>query len=109
MKWIPAWEGSFPAIRVFGNLYFVGTKAASTHIIDTGDGLIMLDSGYQHSLYSVIDGIYYYFKDTEQNGVQFAFLTPDMHLFACLCHPWNNFCIPSKSYSFFTRKPHNDH
>lgn len=58
MKWIPPWEGSFPAFKIFGNLYFVGTQPASTHIIDTGDGLIMLDSGYQHSLYSVIDGIY---------------------------------------------------
>ena len=58
MKWIPPWEGSFPAFKIFGNLYFVGTQPASTHIIDTGDGLIMLDSGYQHLLYSVINGIY---------------------------------------------------
>lgn len=58
MKWTPPWEGSFPAVKIFGNLYFVGTKPASTHIIDTGEGLIMLDSGYQHSLYNVIDGIY---------------------------------------------------
>lgn len=58
MKWIAPWEGNFPAFKIFGNLYFVGTQPASTHIIDTGEGLIMLDSGYQHSLYSVIDGIY---------------------------------------------------
>ncbi len=58
MNWTPPWEGRFPAVKIFGNLYFVGTKPASTHIIDTGEGLIMLDSGYQHSLYSVIDGIY---------------------------------------------------
>ena len=58
MKPILPWEGSFPPCKIFGNLYFVGTKPASTHIIDTGDGLIMLDSGYQHSLYNVIDGIY---------------------------------------------------
>lgn len=58
MNRITPWEGSFPAFRIFGNLYFVGTQPASTHIIDTGNGLIMLDSGYQHSLYSVIDGIY---------------------------------------------------
>ena len=31
---------------------------ASTHIIDTGDGLIMLDSGYQHSLYQVIHNMH---------------------------------------------------
>ena len=58
MKWIAPWEGRFPATKIFGNLYFVGNKPASTHIVDTGDGLIMFDSGYQHSLYSVIDGIY---------------------------------------------------
>ena len=52
------WEGAFPAFRIFGNLYFTGTTPASTHIIDTGDGLIMLDSGYQESLYLVIDGMH---------------------------------------------------
>lgn len=52
------WDGYFNPFKIFGNLYFVGTKPASTHIIDTGDGLIMLDSGYQHSLYIVIDNMY---------------------------------------------------
>ncbi len=36
--------------RILGNLYFVGTRPASTHILDTGDGLVMLDSGYRQSL-----------------------------------------------------------
>ena len=58
MKKIYPWKGAFPPFRIFGNLYFVGTEPASTHVIDTGDGLIMLDSGYQHSLYLVIDGMY---------------------------------------------------
>lgn len=31
--------------KVFGNIYFVGTHPASTHIIDTGCGLIMIDPG----------------------------------------------------------------
>ena len=48
----------FDPINIFGNLYFVGTRPASVHIIDTGDGLIMLDTGYQQSLYIVIDNIY---------------------------------------------------
>ncbi len=52
------WEGTFEPTKIFGNLYFAGTYPASTHIIDTGDGLIMLDTGYQHSLYIVIDNIY---------------------------------------------------
>ena len=55
---VKPWKGAFPPFRIFGNLYFVGTEPASTHIVDTGDGLIMFDSGYQHSLYLVIDGMY---------------------------------------------------
>lgn len=52
------WEGSFDPFRIFGNLYFVGTPPASVHIVDTGEGLIMFDTGYQHSLYITIDNIY---------------------------------------------------
>ena len=52
------WEGAMAPFRILGNTWFVGTRPASTHIIDTGDGLIMLDSGYQESLYLVIDSIY---------------------------------------------------
>jgi len=52
------WKGYFPPFQIWGNLYFVGNKPASTHIVDTGEGLIMFDSGYQHSIYLVIDGIY---------------------------------------------------
>ena len=52
------WLGYMPPFKIWGNLYFVGTKPASTHIIDTGDGLIMLDSGYQHSLYLVLQNMH---------------------------------------------------
>lgn len=52
------WEGAMEPFRILGNTWFVGTGPASTHLIDTGDGLIMLDSGYQESLYLVIDSIY---------------------------------------------------
>ena len=55
---VKPWKGAFPPFRIFGNLYFVGTEPASTHIVDTGEGLIMFDSGYQHSLYLVIDGMH---------------------------------------------------
>ena len=51
------WEGYMEPFRLWGNIYFVGTGPASTHIIDTGDGLIMLDSGYQHSLYLVLENM----------------------------------------------------
>jgi metallo-beta-lactamase class B len=51
------WEGSFEPVRIFGNLYFVGTTPASTHIIDTGDGLIMLDAGYLETACEVISNM----------------------------------------------------
>ena len=52
------WEASFDPIKIFGNLYFLGTQPASVHVVDTGDGLIMFDAGYQQSLYVVIDNFH---------------------------------------------------
>ncbi|MCQ2424589.1 MAG: MBL fold metallo-hydrolase [Lachnospiraceae bacterium] len=52
------WKGYMPPCRIFGNLYFVGTEPASTHIIDTGEGLIMIDSGYQQSLYLMLHNMH---------------------------------------------------
>lgn len=34
------------ATNIIGNLYFSGTYGASTHIVDTGDGLLLFDTGY---------------------------------------------------------------
>ena len=52
------WIGYVKPGRIFGNLYFVGTRPASTHIIDTGEGLIMIDPGYHDSLYLVIQNMW---------------------------------------------------
>ncbi len=43
--------------KVFGNIYFVGIREASTHIIDTGEGLILIDPGMPETLGVVIDNI----------------------------------------------------
>ena len=43
--------------RIYGNLYFVGFQPASTHIIDTGEGLVIIDPGYQEFLYMVLENI----------------------------------------------------
>ena len=32
--------------RIFGNLYFVGDEDAGIHLVDSGDGLILMDTGY---------------------------------------------------------------
>jgi len=39
--------GDMTPFRMVGNVYFVGTYAASCHMIDTGEGLILIDVGYE--------------------------------------------------------------
>ena len=39
--------GRINPVRIIGGVYFVGTYQTSSHIIDTGDGLIMIDTGYE--------------------------------------------------------------
>lgn len=52
------WEGKMTPFRIIGNVYFVGTFQASVHIIDTGEGLIMIDTGYANSFYLVLHSLY---------------------------------------------------
>ena len=51
------WEGTHEPFQIYGNLYFVGSCPASVHIVDTGAGLVMLDTGYRESLCEVLDNI----------------------------------------------------
>ena len=44
--------------KMIGNLYYVGTYQACSHLIDTGDGLILIDTGYPQNLYLLINSIY---------------------------------------------------
>lgn len=37
-----------PPFRVEGNLYFIGNKEIGCYLIDTGEGLIILDTGYEN-------------------------------------------------------------
>lgn len=52
------WEGKLQPFKIIGNVYFVGTFQASCHLIDTGDGLILIDPGYSNTLYLVVRSIY---------------------------------------------------
>lgn len=52
------WLGKMKPFKILGNIYFVGTYQASCHLIDTGEGLIMIDPGYSATAYLVIDSIY---------------------------------------------------
>ncbi len=47
------------AFRIAGNLYFVGNDWCSSHLIDTGEGLILLDTPCGPSVPGLIEGIYH--------------------------------------------------
>ncbi len=51
-------DGYVPPFRLCGGVYFVGTWQASAHLIDTGAGLILIDTGYENTLHLVIDAIH---------------------------------------------------
>lgn len=44
--------------KIADNLYYVGDKKVCIHLIDTGDGLILLDSGYLGATHLLIDSIW---------------------------------------------------
>src|SRR6195256_6831984 len=39
------WEQPFPGFKIVGNLYYVGTYDLACYLIDTGAGLILINSG----------------------------------------------------------------
>ena len=49
--------GDMIPFRIIGNLYFVGTYGASSHMIDTGKGLILIDAGYEETADVVIESL----------------------------------------------------
>ena len=54
----PHYEGAMEPIRILDSVWFVGCYPASAHLIDTGDGLILIDTGYADTLFLLVDSIY---------------------------------------------------
>ena len=52
------YEGRIAPFKIIGDVYFTGTYQASSHLIDTGDGLIMIDTGYDNTLYLVLESVW---------------------------------------------------
>lgn len=46
-----------PAFKIVGNTYSVGTKTATAYVIKTSDGLILVDTTYDHSAWWVANAI----------------------------------------------------
>ncbi len=58
MDLLKPWLDYMKPFKMADNLYFVGAVGGSSHVIDTGEGLIMLDTGYPQTLYQVIENMY---------------------------------------------------
>ncbi len=52
------WLGFVEPFHILKGISFIGTYQASVHLIDTGDGLVVLDTGYLNTVYTMVNGIY---------------------------------------------------
>ena len=50
-------DGRIVPFAISDNVYFVGTYQASVHLIDTGDGYILVDTGYKNTFDLVVESI----------------------------------------------------
>lgn len=44
--------------RIIGDVYYIGDQKVCSHLIDTGEGLIVFDSGFQHSIHLMVQAIW---------------------------------------------------
>ena len=51
------WEFAVEPFRILGNLYYVGNKNVSSHVIDTGQGLILLDTAFPQTVYLLLESV----------------------------------------------------
>ena len=54
---IRPWEFAAAPFRIAGNLYYVGNTNVSSHLIDTGSGLVLLDTAYPQTVYLLFESI----------------------------------------------------
>lgn len=53
------WEHTEPAYRIAPHVWNVGGQDdVSVYLLDTGEGLALIDTGYERTLYLVIDRMY---------------------------------------------------
>ena len=51
------WLWEVAPFRIADNLYYVGNTSVSSHLIDTGEGLLLLDTTYQQTGYMLLESI----------------------------------------------------
>ena len=48
--WLPAQEKPFPAHRVVGNVYYVGSDALAVYLVTTPEGHVLINSGFEETV-----------------------------------------------------------
>lgn len=51
-------KSDIPAFRMYGNLFFVGSRKVSVHILKTEVGLVMIDTGYPDMYDQILDSMH---------------------------------------------------
>ena len=51
------WDYMYEPFQVLDNIYGVGCKFVMTYLIDTGDGLILIDSGFDSVMWMILENI----------------------------------------------------
>ena len=51
------WEFRVEPFRIAGNVHYVGNSDVSSHLIDTGDGLILLDTAFPQTVYLLLESV----------------------------------------------------
>lgn len=51
------WMQDVAPFRIADNLYYVGNKDVSVHLLDTGEGLLLLDTSYTQASYLLLESI----------------------------------------------------
>jgi len=51
------WKFAVEPFRIAGNLYYVGNRDVSSHLIDTGEGLILLDTAFPQTVYLLLESV----------------------------------------------------
>jgi metallo-beta-lactamase class B len=52
-----AWRQPFPAFKLIGNVYWVGTYDLSTYLITTDEGHILVNTGFEDTVPLIVEGI----------------------------------------------------
>jgi metallo-beta-lactamase class B len=54
---IHPWKYTIEPFRIVGPLYYVGNEKVSSHLVDTGSGLILLDTTFPQTTYLLLESI----------------------------------------------------